>query len=121
MNQSKIINLPTYRDERGILTVLEKQLDFEIKRIYWIYGADNQKRGKHKHKKNKQALVAINGSIKINIINNHENFSYILNSPSESLIIETEDWHEMEFSKNAILLVFASHFYDKNDYIYSKF
>ena len=47
MSQSKIINLPTYKDERGILTVLEKQLDFEIKRIYWIYGANNQKRGQH--------------------------------------------------------------------------
>jgi len=120
MDKSKFINLPTHKDEKGLLTVLEKELNFDIKRVYWIYGADNQKRGQHKHKKNKQGLLAINGSIKIRIINNGEDSYYLLNNPSKCLILEPDDWHEMEFSKNAILLVFASELYDKNDYIFSK-
>lgn len=32
-----VITLPTYTDTRGSLTVLDKVLPFEIKRIYWIY------------------------------------------------------------------------------------
>ena len=37
-NHSKIIEIPTFEDERGFLTVMENILPFKIKRIYWIYG-----------------------------------------------------------------------------------
>ena len=46
---------------------------------------------------------------------------YILNDPSECILIEPEDWHSMTFGKNAVLIVFASHKYDKSDYINSNY
>jgi hypothetical protein len=45
-----------------------------------------------------------------------------LNKPDLCLILDPEDWHEMlEFSTDAILMVFASEKYQKEDYIYESY
>ena len=47
--------------------------------------------------------------------------TYTLDSPNQCLILEPEDWHTMDgFSKDSILLVFASEFFDADDYIYER-
>src|SRR6185312_1460694 len=45
MTHFPILNLPTFKDARGSLTVLEAALPFTAVRTYWIYGADGQTRG----------------------------------------------------------------------------
>jgi len=36
--------------------------------------------------------------------------------------LHPEDWHKMyDFSSDAILMVFASEYYDENDYIYENY
>ena len=95
-------------------------MKFPIKRIYWIYGSDYQTRGGHRHNKTIQGLIALSGTIKILIENGGEKSTYILDDASKCLIVEPEDWHQMEFSENSILLVVASMLFDKNDYVYSK-
>jgi len=49
----KTINLPTYKNNSGQLTVIEKKIKFKIKRVYFIHNIKND-RGGHKHKKNTQ-------------------------------------------------------------------
>ena len=114
---SKIIDIPTFEDERGFLTVMEDILPFNIKRVYWIYGADQQLRGGHRHKITKQALVAVAGTVDLKINDGNKESFYILDNPSKCIIVEPEDWHTMLFRKNSVLLVFASHSYDKKDYL----
>ena len=118
-NHSKIIRIPTFEDERGFLTVMEDILPFNIERIYWIYSADEQTRGGHRHKITKQALVAVAGTVDLKINDGKKETLYILDDPSKCIIVEPEDWHTMFFKNNAVLLVFASHTYDKKDYIYT--
>ena len=120
-NDSKIIEIPTFEDERGFLTVMENTLPFEIKRIYWIYEADEQIRGGHRHKITKQALVAVSGTVDLKINDGNKETLYTLDHPSKCLIVEPEDWHTMYFKNNAVLMVFASHKYDKSDYIDSSY
>ena len=36
-----IIDLKTFTDDRGNLTVIEKVIPFDIKRIFYIYGVDD--------------------------------------------------------------------------------
>ncbi|WP_184656655.1 WxcM-like domain-containing protein [Pedobacter cryoconitis] len=36
-----IINIQTFKDSRGILTVLDQVIPFEIKRLFYIYSVDN--------------------------------------------------------------------------------
>ena len=118
---SKIIKIPTFADEKGFLTVMEDILPFPIKRVYWIYGADEKIRGGHRHKITQQALVAITGSVDLKINNGKQEISHILDDPAKCIIIEPEDWHTMYFKNNAVLMVFASHKYEKSDYIDSSY
>ena len=112
-----IIDLPTFEDNRGALTVVEKLFPFDIKRFYYIYDV-NSKRGGHRHKKTIQALIMLGGNCEIYVNNGDMEEIFILNSPNKCLILNPEDWHTMDkFSKNSTLLVFSSEFYDKDDYI----
>lgn len=113
----QIINLPTFSDERGSLTVIEKVLPFEVKRIYYIYNA-TEKRGGHRHSKTVQALISVKGSCEIFINNGKQKNTVLLDSPEKCLILSPEDWHSMDkFSSDCVLLVLASDFFDKADYI----
>ena len=114
---AQIINLPTFGDERGKLTIIEKVLPFEIKRFYYVYDVRG-KRGGHRHHKTIQALVCLGGSCEIYTNNGHKEETYLLNSSDQCLIVEPEDWHTMDkFTDGSTLLVFASEYYDVNDYL----
>ena len=89
-----------------------------MKRVYFIYNSEGNKRGFHKHKVTKQALVASIGSCKVNVKNSQGIKQYNLDSPNKCLILEPEDYHWMDnFKKNTVLLVIASEYFDKNDYL----
>ena len=116
--------LKTFTDARGNLTVIEKVLDFDIKRVFYIYGVDNSTRGYHRHKKTKQAAIAIQGSCRIMCQSGKDLpiGEFILDAPSKCLIINPEDFHWMDnFSKDCILMVFASEYFDKEDYIFDSY
>lgn len=117
MSHFTILNLPTFTDLRGSLTVLESALPFRIVRTYWIYGADGKMRGGHRHRYTRQALVALNGKVLMYINDGVTEETIELNHPSQCLIVEPKDWHTMAFDGNAILLVMSSHPYDRTEYI----
>lgn len=113
----KVIVLPTFCDSRGELIVLEKVLPFEIKRLYYIFNVSNS-RGGHRHKLTRQAFICVSGSCEIYLNNGQFEQTIILEKPSHCLIVEPEDWHSMfNFKSGTVLLVLASEFYDKDDYI----
>ncbi|MBT5492670.1 FdtA/QdtA family cupin domain-containing protein [bacterium] len=112
-----IIELPTFGDDRGNLTVVEKVLPFEIKRFYYIYDVSSQ-RGGHRHKKTIQALISLGGSCEIYVNDGKKEETFVLDTPNKCLILDPKDWHTMDkFSKGSTLLVFSSEFYSKDDYI----
>jgi dTDP-4-dehydrorhamnose 3,5-epimerase-like enzyme len=117
-----LIDLKTYTDKRGNLTVIENVLPFKIMRIFYIYGVDGSVRGGHRHHKTIQAAICIKGKCKIRNNDGNQTTTYSLRSPSQCLVLEQKDWHEMfEFSKNAILMVLASENFDERDYIFEKY
>lgn len=112
-----LIDLPTFGDDRGKLTIIEKVLPFEIKRFYYVYDV-RSKRGGHRHFKTVQALVTLGGSCEVYVDNGIKKQIYVLDTSDKCLIVEPEDWHTMDnFSEGSTLLVFASEYYDMNDYI----
>jgi dTDP-4-dehydrorhamnose 3,5-epimerase-like enzyme len=117
-----LINIPTFSDERGHLTVLDKAIPFQIKRLFYIYGVDNSARGGHRHHETRQAAICIQGSCTI-INHDGTKLEHIeLDVPQKCLILETTDWHIMtNFSSNAILLVLASTPFDASDYIFDPY
>ncbi len=116
------IDLKTFTDKRGNLTVIEKAIPFDIKRIFYIYGVDDSVRGGHRHHKTVQAAVCIQGSCKIYNNNGESEQTFDLDAPHKCLILECKDWHNMfDFSQDAILMVLASEFFDQNDYIFEPY
>jgi len=117
-----IVDLKTYTDKRGNLTVIEKVIPFEIKRIFYIYGVDGSERGGHRHHKTIQAAICLRGSCKIYNNNNKKEVIFNLDMPSQALILQPEDWHKMfAFTPDTILMVMASEYYDALDYIYEPY
>ena len=112
-----LLNLPTFTDPRGSLTVLENALPFQVVRSYWIYGAGGQTRGGHRHTHTRQALVAIAGSVSMYMNDGITEETIVLDHPSQCLLVEPKDWHTMSFSESAVLLVMSSHRYDRSEYI----
>jgi hypothetical protein len=119
-----LVNLTTFTDHRGNLTVIEKVIPFPIKRVFYIYGVDNSDRGFHRHKKTRQAAIVLQGKCRI-VSQKGAGFQveeYIMDFPSKCLIINPEDFHWMDnFSKDCILMVFASEYFDVGDYIYEPY
>lgn len=119
---ASLINLKTNTDKRGNLTVIEKVLPFEIKRVFYIYGVDDSIRGGHRHHRTVQAAICIKGSCKISNNNGSQQEEFLLDAPAKCLILMPEDWHKMyNFTEDAILMVFASEYFDEKDYIYEPY
>lgn len=117
MSHFPLLHLPTFTDPRGSLTVLESSLPFVVVRSYWIYGADGQTRGGHRHAYTRQALVCVAGTVSIYMNDGVVADKLELNHPSQSLIVEPKAWHTMTFGSGAVLLVMSSHPYDRSEYI----
>lgn len=119
---ASLINLKTFTDQRGNLTVVEKVFPFDIKRVFYIYGVDNSIRGGHRHHVTRQAAVCLKGSCVIFNDDSKNSVEYTLDEPYKCLILEPSDWHKMHsFSPDAILMVFASEYFNEEDYIFEPY
>lgn len=117
-----IIYLKTHTEKRGNLTVVEKEIPFDIKRFFYIYNVDDSVRGGHRHKSTRQAAICIHGSCIVSNFNGREKEEFVLDHPQKCLILEPEDWHTMHnFTPDAVLLVMASTLFDPEDYIYEPY
>lgn len=117
-----LIEIQTFSDERGHLSVLERNVPFAIKRVFYIYGVDDSIRGKHRHHKTIQAVICIAGSCTIHNDNGNMKEEFVLDKPDKCLFLYPEDFHYMHrFTKDAILLVLASEHFDPDDYIYESY
>ena len=81
---ARMIELPTFGDSRGELSVLEQAVPFPIRRVYFIHRAQGL-RGGHRHRSNVQVLVAIAGSVRVHVNDGEARADYILDDPRRAL------------------------------------
>ncbi|GHW66713.1 WxcM-like domain-containing protein [Vibrio cholerae] len=117
----KIIHFPSFSDMRGSLVVCEyrKHIPFVPKRSFFVHSVETDKvRGEHAHKECHQLLVALSGSLSVVVDDGVERDEIILDSPTLGLLIPKCVWGiQYKFSRDAILLVYASEEYDDEDYL----
>ena len=125
---SRIIRIKTVPTEgAGELSFFEagRDIDFEIKRIYYISNVpEGVRRGFHAHKELKQLLFCPYGEIRLTLDDGSEREEITLDDPSIGVVIEKPVWREMLWLKeNSVLCVAASDYYREEDYIrdYSEF
>ena len=118
---AQMINIPSFADLRGELSVIEIQkiLPFPVKRLFYTYNVQSfQVRGEHAHKKCEQFLIAVNGSLHVIVDNGTIREEYVLDSPAKGLHLPSGCWGiQYKHSSDCVLLVLASEEYDNNDYI----
>jgi len=107
---------------KGKLSFMESNthIPFNIKRIFYIYDIKDLTviRGGHAHKTLQQVIFCLNGSFTLELDNGNEKEEIYLNKPNEGVIIEAKIWLTMKkISKNTIIMVIASDYYDEIDYI----
>jgi hypothetical protein len=123
INNCKLISLQQVVDERdGILSIAEgmKNIPFEIKRVFYIYGLAYQKaqRGYHAHKELEQVLFCVNGSCKLFLDDGTNNQYFYLTDPNQGIYVGPKVWLQLfEFSYDCIILVFNSDYFKESDYI----
>ena len=115
----RIKTIPTV--DAGELSFFEgtRDIDFDIKRIYYISKVpEGVRRGFHAHKKLKQFLFCPYGRIQLILENRNGREEIELSDPSIGVLIDSFTWREMLWlQKNSVLCVAASDFYDADDYI----
>lgn len=109
-------------DERGHMVVVEglKDIPFDIKRIFYIYGSDKDViRGQHANKNSEFVLINVAGTSKVKVKDGKGNEAvYSLNRPHTGIYLPKMVWKDMyEFSEDSVLLCLASTAYDATEYI----
>lgn len=110
--KTQLIKLNRISSKGGVLSSLQadENLPMEIKRSYWIYDLEeNAARGHHVHLNSARILICLSGGVEVLLENKQGKVEFFqLNSPSQALYIPPLHWINLRFSKNTILLVFAS-------------
>jgi UDP-2-acetamido-3-amino-2,3-dideoxy-glucuronate N-acetyltransferase len=114
------------RDLRGNLTVgdfiaedVEQAIPFVPKRYFLVMGVPSiEVRGEHAHYNCHQFLIAVNGSVSVMVDDGSIREEIRLDTSDIGVHVPPLTWCvQYKYSSNAVLLVFASHIYDPNDYI----
>lgn len=121
IKNTEIITFAANSGAYGNLIAIESgmSIPFDIKRIYYIYGVNqNVRRGFHSHVDLHQILICVSGSVKVEVRTPLETDVVILDHPSKGLMIGPMVWREMyDFSQNSVLLVLADDHFSEADYI----
>ena len=117
----KIYNLLNVLDLRGNLTVgeFDHHIPFSVKRFFLVYDVPTlETRGEHAHIECKQFLVAVKGSIHVIADDGVSREEFTLDRPTMGLYLPPMTWGvQYRYSRDAVLLVFASDNYVASDYI----
>ena len=121
LDDVKKFTLKTFTEPDGKLIPIEldKDIPFEVKRMFYVYDVHAQNdRGKHSHHKTKQILIAVNGGVTVICDDGKKRRNYILNEPNKALYIPEMIWDEQVYhNESSVLLVLSNTYYDTSDYI----
>ncbi|NWB95180.1 WxcM-like domain-containing protein [Pseudomonas gingeri] len=108
-------------DLRGSLSVgeFEREIPFSPKRYFLVYDVPTiDTRGEHAHHQCHQFLIAVRGSVHVVVDDGTTREELTLDKPNIGLYIPPKIWGiQYKYSSDAMLLVFASDYYNADDYI----
>lgn len=115
LNSVRLLDVPTVRDERGCLSVLEEErcLPFSIRRIFFMHNmcAD---RGGHAHRDTSQVILAAYGSFSLSLSDGRNRLEFLLDDPCRAVFMPPMVFVNLSgFSPGAVCLVLADTLYDR--------
>lgn len=127
VNGVNLHRLPRVVDIRGSLTVgeFDRSIPFIAKRYFMVFDVPSvETRGEHAHRECHQFLICVRGSCALVADDGTNRQEFLLDRQDIGIHLPPMVWGiQYKYSADAVLLVFASHYYDSNDYIrdYSQF
>lgn len=116
-----IHQLPSFEDIRGRLVAAEMAdtLPFKPARFFLVHDVPSSEvRGEHAHRECHQFLLCVKGSVHVVVDDGVRRQEIVLDRPEIGIHVKPLVWGtQYKYSADAVLLVFASHPYDANDYI----
>lgn len=113
--------LPVHEDLRGRLSVGEiaRDLPFLPRRYFLVFDVPGAEvRGEHAHVECHQFLLCVRGSCAVVADDGSVREEFLLDRPSKGLYLPPMTWGiQYRYTRDAMLLVLASHAYDPADYI----
>ena len=115
-----LVDIPTFTDERGAISVMDKELPFEVKRVFWLHHIKEGKdRGAHALLDSSEIMVAIHGSFVVDLDDTETKTSVVLDDPSKGLMIRPGIWFRTHsYKKHGVSLILASEEYARDKYTY---
>lgn len=109
------------QDPRGDLSVGEfsREIPFTPSRYFLVMNVPSDKnRGEHAHRECHQFLVCVKGTCSVVVDDLEQRCEIALDSPDLGVYLPPMTWGiQYKYSSDAVLMVFASHYYDAADYI----
>ena len=95
------------------------QLPFKPERAFVVYEVPSSRvRGEHAHRECHQFLICLHGSVAVVVDDGENSQELLLDKPDRGIHLPPMTWGiQYKYSSDAVLLVFASHPYDADDYI----
>ena len=116
-----LYEIKPFSDNNGLLVVVEeeKQIPFEIKRVFYEYGFEGETlRGRHANRDSQFCLISVHGTCDIIVEDGQQTTTYKLDQPNKVLYLNKMVWKTMaNFSKDCVLLVLSDQSYNKEEYI----
>lgn len=114
------IDVPTYTDERGAISVMDKELPFQVKRVFWLHHIrDGKDRGAHALLDSSEIMVAVHGSFIVDLDDTMNKTSVLLDEPSKGLIIRPGVWFRTHsYKEDGVSLILAEEEYARDKYTY---
>lgn len=120
LDTCRLIDLPRRQDGRGSLTFVEPPLlPFEIRRVYYLYDMpEATTRGAHGHRKLEQLMIALAGSLNVELDDGFSKRVFRLSRPDQGLYVGPMIWRGLtNFAPGTVCVVLASERYDEADYL----
>ena len=116
-----LIDIATFTDERGAISVIDKDLPFEVKRVFWLHHIQEGKdRGAHALLEGMEIMIAVHGSFVVDLDDGINKTSVLLNDPSKGLIIRPGVWFRTHgYKEDGISLILADEEYSRDRYTYN--
>lgn len=115
-----LVDVPTFTDGRGAISVMDKELPFEVKRVFWLHHIQEGKdRGAHALLDSDEIMIAIHGSFVVDLDDSETKTSIVLDDPSKGLIIRPGVWFRTHsYKDDGVSLILASEEYARDKYTY---
>jgi len=121
LGEATVHRLPRAKDLRGSLSFGEvhRQVPFDVKRYFLVFDvASEHIRGEHAHRTLQQFLVCVAGRCNLVTDDGTSRHEVVLDSPDKGVYLPPMVWStEYKFTRDAVLLVLASEYYDAEEYI----